>query len=50
MKHWHEVPKENREELKQKLFQSIILFGNGPKIVLNRLCIAVSLSSFICAI
>lgn len=42
MKYWHEVPKENRDELKQKLFQTIILFGNGPKIVLNRLCIAVS--------
>lgn len=42
MKHWHEVPEENHDELKQKLFQTIILFGNGPKIVLNRLCIAVS--------
>lgn len=42
MKHWHEVPKENRDELKQKLFQTIILFANGPKVVLNRLCIAVS--------
>lgn len=42
MKYWHEVPKENHEELKQKLFQAIVMFGNGPRIVLNRLCIAVS--------
>lgn len=42
VKYWHEVPRENQNELKQKLFESIVLFGNGPKIVLNRLCIAVS--------
>ena len=41
MKHWHEVPKENYDELKQKLFEKIIAFGSGPKIVLNRLCVAV---------
>lgn len=41
MKYWHEVPEENREELKQKLFQTIITYGNGPKIILNRLCISV---------
>lgn len=43
MKYWHEVPKENHEELKQKLLETIVAFGAGPKIVLNRLCIAVSL-------
>ncbi len=42
MKYWHEVPKENHEELKQKLLETIVAFGAGPKIVLNRLCIAVS--------
>lgn len=42
MKYWHEVPKENHDELKQKLLETIVAFGAGPKIVLNRLCIAVS--------
>lgn len=40
MKHWHEVPPENREELKQKILETIVQFARGPKIVLNRLCIA----------
>ncbi|EDX12495.1 GD20201 [Drosophila simulans] len=40
MKHWHEVPPENREELKQKILESIVRFAGGPKIVLNRLCIS----------
>lgn len=43
LKHWHEVPKENRDELRQKLFSSIIMYANGPKIVLNRLCISVKI-------
>ncbi|CAD7092399.1 unnamed protein product [Hermetia illucens] len=42
MKFWHEVPPENRDELKQKLLEHIIMFAGGPKIVLNRLCIALS--------
>lgn len=42
LKFWNEVPKENYEELKQKLLETIVTFANGPKIVLNRLCIAVS--------
>lgn len=45
LKHWHEVPKENRDELQQKLFAAIIVYANGPKIVLNRLCISVRISS-----
>lgn len=45
VKSWSEVPKENYEELKQKLLESIITFGRGPKIVLNRLCISVNLLS-----
>ncbi|XP_001359959.2 importin-13 [Drosophila pseudoobscura] len=40
MKHWNEVPPENREELKQKILEKIVQFAGGPKIVLNRLCIA----------
>lgn len=42
LKHWHEVPEANQNELRQKLFESIIMYANGPKIVLNRLCISVS--------
>ncbi|XP_054731579.1 importin-13 isoform X2 [Anastrepha obliqua] len=42
MKYWHEVPFENHEELKQKIFEKIIQFAGGPKLVLNRLCIALS--------
>lgn len=42
LKYFSEVPKENYEELKQKLLETIVIFANGPKIVLNRLCIAVS--------
>lgn len=42
VKNWTEVPKESYEELKQKLLDTIILFGAGPRIVLNRLCISVS--------
>uniref|UniRef100_A0A1B0G997 Importin-13 n=1 Tax=Glossina morsitans morsitans TaxID=37546 RepID=A0A1B0G997_GLOMM len=42
MKFWHEVPAENRDELKQKILETIIQFAGGPKLVLNRLCIALS--------
>ncbi|KFB44864.1 AGAP009571-PA-like protein [Anopheles sinensis] len=40
---WVEVPKEAHHELKQKLLETIVVFGNGPKIVLNRLCISLGL-------
>lgn len=45
MKYWHEVPPEMQNELKIKLLDAIVTYANGPKIVLNRLCI--SLSAFI---
>lgn len=45
MKYWHEVPQEIHNELKQKLLETIITFGSGPKLVLDRLCIAVSLKA-----
>lgn len=48
IKHWAEVPKENYEELKQKLMDTIILFGNGPRITLNRLCISVRVLHILC--
>ncbi|XP_055593351.1 importin-13 [Uranotaenia lowii] len=41
-KHWAEIPKEAHVEFKQKLLESIVLFGNGPKIVLSQLCISLS--------
>uniref|UniRef100_A0A8D8AVK6 Importin-13 n=1 Tax=Culex pipiens TaxID=7175 RepID=A0A8D8AVK6_CULPI len=41
-KHWAEVPKEAHGEFKQKLLESIVMFGNGPKIVLSQLCISLS--------
>ncbi|XP_058819586.1 importin-13 [Topomyia yanbarensis] len=41
-KHWAEVPKEAHNEFKQKLLESIITFGKGPKIVLSQLCISLS--------
>lgn len=41
MKYWHEVPPENREELKQKILETIVQFAGGPKLVLNRLCLSV---------
>ncbi|KAH8295021.1 hypothetical protein KR018_005942 [Drosophila ironensis] len=40
MKHWNEVPPESREELKQKILETIVQFAGGPKLVLNRLCIS----------
>lgn len=46
MKFWHEVPPESRDELKQKILETIIQFAGGPKLVLNRLCIAVCLKIF----
>lgn len=42
LKHWHEVPPANREELKLKILETIVLFAGGPKLVLNRLCMSVS--------
>ncbi|EDW13739.1 importin-13 [Drosophila mojavensis] len=42
MKYWHEVPPENREELKQKILETIVQFAAGPKLVLNRLCLSLS--------
>jgi hypothetical protein len=44
MKNWSEVPVEQYDDLKKRLLQVIINYSSGPKIVLNRLCIAVSRS------
>lgn len=42
MKHWNEVPEDHYELLKKRILEAIISYAMGPKIVLNRLCIAVS--------
>ncbi|KAG8337161.1 Importin-13 [Homalodisca vitripennis] len=42
MKSWSEVPVEQYDDLKKRLLQAIINYASGPKIVLNRLCIALS--------
>lgn len=42
LKDWCDVPATEYEPLKQKLLESVIYFKDGPKIVLNRLCITVS--------
>ncbi|GBP32829.1 Importin-13 [Eumeta japonica] len=42
LRFWHEVPPENHEELKDKILQAILAFAQGPKIVLNRLCISLA--------
>lgn len=48
LKHWNEVPNDHYEQLKKKILESIINYAMGPKIVLNRLCITVSVSCFLC--
>ncbi|CAH0554758.1 unnamed protein product [Brassicogethes aeneus] len=42
MKHWSEVPKDYYDFLRKKILDAIISYAMGPKIVLNRLCIALS--------
>ena len=38
----HEIPADQYDGLRNKLLEKIIEFGAGPKIVLTRLCVAVS--------
>ncbi|XP_017777342.1 PREDICTED: importin-13 [Nicrophorus vespilloides] len=42
LKYWNEVPQDHYEVLKKRILESIVSFAMGPKIVLNRLCIALS--------
>ncbi|CAG2234836.1 unnamed protein product [Mytilus edulis] len=39
---WHEVPPDQYDGLRSRLLDKIIEFGAGPKIVLTRLCVALS--------
>lgn len=45
MRCWNEVPEDHYEFLKKRILEAIINYAMGPKIVLNRLCIAVSFHS-----
>ncbi|RZF36601.1 hypothetical protein LSTR_LSTR007304 [Laodelphax striatellus] len=42
MKAWSEVPAKEYGDLRKRLLESIFSYAAGPKIVLNRLCIALS--------
>ncbi|XP_067677743.1 importin-13-like isoform X2 [Haliotis asinina] len=41
-RYWHEVPSNQYLTLKQKLLEKIIQFADGPKMILTRLCVALS--------
>lgn len=43
VKYWPELPREQRPALREKLMSTIMTFSSGPKIVLSRLCIVVSI-------
>jgi hypothetical protein len=45
VKSWHQVPPEQYASLKKQLLEAIASYSSGPKIVLNRLCIAVSITN-----
>ena len=38
----HEVPEEQIVQLRTQLLEQIAAFSTGPKVVLTRLCVAVS--------
>ena len=39
---WHEIPVDNYAAFREKLIDAVMFYANGPKIVLTRLCLAVS--------
>ncbi|KAK2156574.1 hypothetical protein LSH36_209g00066 [Paralvinella palmiformis] len=39
---WHEVPAEQVSQLRDSLFEQLIKFAAGPKMVLTRLCVVLS--------
>lgn len=43
LKDWADIPATEYEPLKTKLLDAIVFFKDGPKVVLNRLCISVSM-------
>nr|CAD7263457.1 unnamed protein product [Timema shepardi] len=44
VKCWHEIPADQYSSLKKHILQATVNYCMGPKIVVNKLCIAVSLS------
>ncbi|KAF7279174.1 hypothetical protein GWI33_007585 [Rhynchophorus ferrugineus] len=42
LKFWNDIPVDQYEALKKRLLDTIINYAMGPKIILNRLCIAFS--------
>lgn len=40
MRNWDEIPESEYENFKENMLKLIVKFATGPKIVLNRLCIA----------
>ncbi|XP_035212448.1 importin-13-like, partial [Stegodyphus dumicola] len=43
-KHWNELPYNLYEPLREKLLQALFTHISGPRLILTRLCIAVSFS------
>lgn len=39
---WHEIPADNYAFFREKLIDAVMFYANGPKIVLTRLCLALS--------
>lgn len=39
---WHEIPSDQFESLRQKLLEFLINYANGPRVILNRICIALA--------
>ncbi|XP_018334256.1 importin-13 isoform X2 [Agrilus planipennis] len=42
LRYWYEIPEDQYISLRKRILESIVQFANGPKIVLNRLCITLS--------
>lgn len=39
---WHEIPADSYALFREKLIDAVMFYSSGPKIVLTRLCLAVS--------
>nr|CAD7416746.1 unnamed protein product [Timema poppensis] len=50
VKCWHEIPADQYSSLKKHILQATVNYCMGPKIVVNKLCIAVSLSCMLVTI
>lgn len=50
LKDWSEIPVQEYDTLKSKLLEAVVYFKDGPKVVLNRLCISVSAIRYLLSI